>query len=240
MKAQLLKGEIIKIKNNSRFALVKTALDEVFLVQNIKSQEAKGLSSEIGRNFCMGDEIEFELGNDPPKAICIRILGNSSGESLLNYHIENPKQIGFLKLDSEGNYQIKDKKTGYRIPLKSSFWETDLEDVYTKNINKPVEYRLNQTSRLDRLNAILLNRKFSSNYSKIVEYFTSGSVLSAEVTSKGKHGFFVKIFDGECEGIILLPKFRLEHLSLEKGTTVSVKVKHLLNYNLVPLELQEG
>jgi hypothetical protein len=242
MQDQLKLGRIIRLNKNSKFSLVKTDLEEVYRVLNIKFKKSTPASNEISRNFCLGDEIEFKLEfeNDQSKAICTRIIGNAAGELLLKSHLENPKQIGFLKLDSDGKYHIKDKKTGYRIPLESSFWETDLEEVYTKNINKPIEYRVNQTSRLDRLKAILLNRKFSSNYSKIVDHFISGSVLPAEVTGKGKQGFFVKIFDGECEGIILLSRSQLEDLSLSKGTTVTVKVKHMPNHHRVALELLEG
>jgi hypothetical protein len=193
---------------------------------------------------CPGDEVEFKLkasikDADKYEAYDLKFIQNVKREMLVEEAREKRTLAGYLKKVDEGQFFVKHISTYVYIPVEISEWETDFSSIYTDRINTLVKFQLLQLEKLDVLKARLVDRKFSSEYKELIILFTTGSKTEALVTGVGKKGFFTKILGGKVEGFIHLPQRIVEELSIKKGETVLVKVKHLPNGKTVSLELAD-
>lgn len=231
-------GHVSRYDTDRHFGFIETEDNTYFFFFDKKEQIQLKKSGVIDRihKFSSGDEVEFQLrpsikDSSRLEAYNIKFIRNLRRQKLVEEAKEKDILLGYLKQVDNEKLFVKHKTTYVFVPLKISEWETDLEAVYFDRIDKLVEFRLTQTEKLDKLCAVLTDRKFSKEYQMITELMQSEQATEAKITGRNIHGLFATVFNGTLNGFVTLSKEPTPgeqeiFQKLRKGDDALVKLKH--------------
>ena len=140
----------------------------------------------------IGDKVTFKLFSeeDLHEATEINFVGNASLDSL-RIDFENEKKLfGYLR-KINGEFYVKDLYYSVFIKLIIAKYELKIEEVYEKNINKVIPYKIVSFNKKNKIRAVNLERVLNDDS----KYLMPGFEADGFVVDKIKHGFSVKIFD---------------------------------------------
>jgi len=249
---QTHKGHITRYDNERHFGFIETAENEIYFFFHDKAevikQKKEGKIKTVHKH-CSGDEVEFKLkrslkDNEKFEAYDIVFIRNERRDNLIKEALINPKLLGYLKLIDNEKLFVKHINTYVFIPVQISEWESDLQTFYFDRIDKLVEFNLTQTEKVDKLAAVLTNRKFVPEYKTIIDLYTKGQSTTAIITGKNQSGYFAVLSINQVDAFIPiskgLNKTETDHFyRFKKGDTVNVKLKFVNTNKKVSLELIE-
>lgn len=152
---------------------------------------------KLKSKFRVGDEVSFilKLVDNEFEASEIEYLGNPILQMVLAEATEKDVLQGYLKKIRD-NFFVKHISTYVFIPVKISKYEIDLDLVYENRINQLVEFHLNNTSKIEKIKAVLLDRRFRYDWGNIQRIYEMQEVVFGYIKSRTKGGFIVEIEDG--------------------------------------------
>ncbi len=243
-------GHITRYDSVKHYGFIETAEKENYFFFNDKTEilrQKKAGNIKTVHKYCSGDEVEFKIKNslgdkEKVEAYDIVFIRNKRREDLINEALNNSKLFGYLKLIENEKLFVKHINTYVFIPIEISDWESDLQNVYYDRIDKLVEFNLIQTNKIDKLLAVLTDRKFLSEYKTIIEYYTKGSIIKALITGKNQVGYFAKLYLNNIDAFIQIPKGLTKEdteyfYRFKKGDMVDAKLKYINTSKKVLLEL---
>ncbi|MDR3246368.1 MAG: S1 RNA-binding domain-containing protein [Prevotellaceae bacterium] len=160
-----------------------------------RSKELRKLKqSKLRVKFFENDEVNFKIRtlNGKIEVYEVEYLGNTKKEQIITESEENHILYGYLK-QIEDKFFVKHISTYVFIPLKISEFEIDIDSVYTQRLNQLVQFKLEQVKNIDKLSAILVDRKFNANWIEIKEAFDTQETVTGYVKEKIKKGMIVEI-----------------------------------------------
>jgi len=241
-KENTYKGYVTRVEPERQFGFIETenGCTYFFAIDNKGERKRKqlGLMDKIHK-FCSGDEVEFQVrttrkDKNKIEAYSLKFIRNERRQKLIDEAILNDSMLGYIKLIDNESFFIKHISTHVFIPLSISAWETDLEEVYNKRIDKLVKFRLIETHQIDKLKAVLTDVRFLPEYYELQSAINNDFILSATITGKNSKGLFAEILNGRIEGFIPISKNpkELELMKFEKfrkGSVAKVRVKCLFD-----------
>ncbi len=239
------KGQVSSYNKKGHFGFIETEdkssyfffFDEAEQLQLKKMRILKEVHS-----FFSGDEVEFELRPstrhvDKMEAFNITFIRNVRIQNIIDEAVAKGKLLGYLK-QVKDEFFVKHVGTYMIIPVQTSSWETNFHSVYSNNLNKVVEFKLLQTAQTDKLVAVLIERRFSEEYNKLIELFESRKPTEARITGRNSHGFFATILNDRLNAFIHSKKGSAEsQLSqIRKGDLIEVTIRRIpKNQTQIPI-----
>jgi ribosomal protein S1 len=155
--------------------------------------------SILKKKIYTGDEVNFKLknSNDKIEAYDMEFVGNYRRQLLIDEAVEKQTLLGYLK-QIEGNFFVKHISTYVFVPLKISVYEIDIDSVYTQRLNQLVKFKLEQKKHIDKLSAILVDRKFSDSWEKVKEAFDTQENIMGYIKRRTNGGMIVDVFGIEA------------------------------------------
>ena len=215
--------------------------ESYFFAFDYSAQAIRKRNGEIPRihEFSSGDEVEFKLKKSLKKeeeliAYDVTFIKNIRRQKLVEESISRGILHGYLKKIDE-TYFVKHDNTYVFVKLYISNWEIDYEKIYYERIDKLVHFRMLHTHRLDKLSAVLTDRKYCSQYTELLDLITVDEPTSAFITGKNTFGLCATLLNGSLQAFIPLYK-QMPFEEIEKiqqinvGDYVDVKIK-FVNYN---------
>jgi hypothetical protein len=178
------------------------------LKQKIIELRRQNKSNErIKYKFCSGDEVQFKIkkSKDEIEADSVEYIRNVRRQLLINEADRQQILFGYLKQINNDKFFVKHISTYVFVPIEISNHEIDIDEVYTQRLNQLVQFQLTQTKKIEKLSAILVDRKFSEEYEILKKHYQSGIPLLAKITGRNTRGLFATVMD-KYEGFIALPK----------------------------------
>ncbi|MDR1897340.1 MAG: hypothetical protein LBR10_11180 [Prevotellaceae bacterium] len=177
------------------------------LKQKIIELRRQNSNEIIKYKFCSGDEVQFKIkkSNDKIEVYAVEYIRNVRKQLLINEADKNQILFGYLKQINDDKFFVKHISTYVFVPIKISNYEIDIDEVYTQRLNKLVQFKLTQTKKIEKLSAILVDRKFSDEYKILKKHYQSGIPLLAKITGRNTKGLFATVMD-KYKGFITLPK----------------------------------
>lgn len=140
-----------------------------------------------------GDKVNFDLetnSDNRKEAKNISFIQNANLDSLKLDYENNTILKGFLK-KIDDKYYVKDKETYVLIQLIVVNYEINIDEVYEKNLNKMIDYKIISISNNNKIRAININRQFSPESNFKIEGIKTEGVVVATI----KYGYQIKIYD---------------------------------------------
>ncbi len=189
------------------------------------------------RHFYRGDEVEFQFEqiDDSLQAINVKFIKNSFIDKMIEEYENKGFLIGFLNIINDKYFVVH--KTKVAIPIEISEWETDLDNTYTNRVNQLVKFRLHKGGDITRrFRATIIDRKFTSEYSKLINMYISQESMDVKIDSRGNNnfGYCVKIFDN-------ISGYITDNISIgeiENDSIVSVKISQVCENKFVNLKIE--
>ncbi len=242
-------GFVTQYDRQKHYGFVESGDHSFYFYDDLLVQVLQRKNGEIDKIhvYRSGDEVEFKLKHSlrhPGKVVAydLKFIRNVKVQELIDEANEKESLLGQLKIFDENRFFVKHVTTHVYVPIKVDKWEIDLHAVYLERINQQVKFKLNQTKKLDKMVAVLTDRKFPIEYFKILELIKAGQSTKAYITGRNTHGLFATILEGSVEGFISLtksptPEETEEFLELEKGETALVIIKTCSDSKQVTLKL---
>ena len=114
---------------------------------------------------------------------------------LINEAKEKTVLFGYLKKIKD-KFFVKHISTYIFVPIKFSKYETDFDFVYEERINELVQFQLINTNNIDKLKAVLTDRKYRYDWGQIEKMFENQEVISGHIKQRTKGGFIVGLKEG--------------------------------------------
>lgn len=228
----IYRGIVTYYSTERHFGFLDTENEEsiFFFVDTRKARELRKEKNQYVRtNFIRGDEVTFKLKHSDRseygfEAYDLDYIKNDKVEQLYNQLEVNKEFPGYLKKIGD-EYFVKDKLTYLFIPVKTSVWEADVEQVYESRINRPVIYTITaKPAKPEKLKAVLCDRIYSDVLYQLKDYKEKSIRSAAMITGKNKDGYFATMLDGKVNTFIPFNKEGTVPLNFSKGDEVEVIV----------------
>ena len=242
-------GHISRYDKDKGFGFIESKDQESFFFTfDYAAQIKRKRNVEIPRihKFSSGDEVEFKLKaslKDGKEFIAydVKFIKNIRRQKLVDESTSRGILYGYLKKIDQ-KYFVKHDNTYVLVKVYISDWEIDLEKVYSERIDKLVNFRMLHSHRLDKLSAILTDRKYCKQYTELLDLITLDNTTFAFITGKNTFGLFATLFNGSLQAFIPLSK-QMPLEEIEKiqqigiGDYVDVKIKFLNTNKTVTLSI---
>ncbi len=152
----------------------------------------KGNCNKPYKHIFKGDEVNFDIDQNStkgPMAINISFMQNKSIDELRNDFKNEISLKGLLKRIND-EYFVIDKDRNVLIPLVIAKYETNLSNVYTKNINKIIDYKIITFTDKNKIKAIKIDRQFLKECKLLVE----GNRTEGVVVAFNNVGYQIKVY----------------------------------------------
>lgn len=230
-------GHIVRLKKQQNFGFIESEnFEEFFFYIDKKEYNVNKNNGGIKntKKFCLGDEVKFKLRKSliyefELEAYDIIFVKNRRIELLIEEAKQNKILNGFLKLIDDDNFYVKHIPTYIFIKLKISKSETDIQDNYYNKINSLVEFELTHIEKIDKLSAVLTNRKFKDVDKTILNIIESKEVITATITGRNLKGYYVTFLDNTTKSFIYLKKDTMDLTNFKKGEKINVIIKETTN-----------
>jgi cold shock CspA family protein len=238
--AEKISGRVVRYLEDKNYGFIESEKGATFYFKNDrKRQKELKREGKIDKvhNFSSGDEVTFIPAKSPDPALGalaseVRFVGNTGRTILADESDQKGVLQGTLKKLEDDSWFVIHSTTGVYVPLSISNWEIDLGKTYDSRVDQPVGFKLTQTHSLDKLTAILSDRKFSPNFQLLRDHYDDQTTLKVTITGKNQHGYFAKLAFGDFVGFIKLDKnaSRIqadEYKQIQKDQEVWVKLQRL-------------
>jgi cold shock CspA family protein len=235
-----ISGRVVRYLEDKNYGFIESDKGDTFYFKNDrKRQKELKREGKIDKvhNFSSGDEVTFIPTKSPDPELGalaseVRFVGNTGITILAHESDQKGVLQGTLKKMEDDSWFVIHTTTGVYVPLSISNWEIDLEKTYESRVDQLVGFKLTQTHSLDKLSAILSDRKFSPNFQLLRDHYDDQTTLKVTITGKNQHGYFAKLSFGDFVGFIKLDKsasrFQAdEYKQLQKDQEVWVKLQRL-------------
>jgi len=198
--SKIYNGNVLYFNTKKHFGFIESDNSSYYFFLDVKKIKTENrefrkqkIESKIKAQYNIGDEVNFKLklSNDKIEAYDIEYLGNAQRTLLLNEAAENDVLSGYLK-KIEDKFFVKHLTTYIFIPVEIKKNEIDKDLIYENRINQLVQFELKITG-IDKLKAIIVDRKLNPNLEKIQEIFEKQEVVNGCIKSNSKNGMMVDI-----------------------------------------------
>jgi cold shock CspA family protein len=233
-------GQVVRYLADKNYGFIESEKGGAFFFKNDrKRQKELKREGKIDKvhNFSSGDEVTFIPAKSPDPALGafaseVRFVGNTGRIALADESDQKGILQGTLKKMEDERWFVTHTSTKVFVPLSISNWEIDLDKTYESRVDQLVGFKLTQTHSLDKLSAILSDRKFSPNFQLLRDHYDDQTTLKVTITGKNKHGYFAELSFGDFVGFIKLDKSASriqadEYNQLQKDQEVWVKLQRL-------------
>ena len=182
----------IESDNNSYFFFIDTEK-----IKELNKELKKQGKPKIKLKFQTGDEVNFKLRflDNEIEAYDLEYFGNSHRQSLINEAEEKTVLLGYLKKIKD-KFFVKHISTYIFVPVKFSKYEIDIASVYEGRLNQLVQFQLINTNEIDKLKAVLTDRRYCYDWGSIQNIFENQEVVSGYIKQRKKGGFIVETEEG--------------------------------------------
>lgn len=235
-----ISGQVVRYLEDRNYGFIESEKGDTFFFKNDrKRQKELKREGKIDRvhKYSSGDEVTFVPAKSPDPALGalasdVSFVKNTRRTSLADESDQNGTLQGNLKKLEDDSWFVVHTRTNVYVPLGISEWEIDLDKTYESRVNQMVGFKLTQTHNLDKLSAILVDRKFSPNFQLLRDHNDNQTSLKVIITGKNQHGYFAKLAFGDFEGFIKLDKKASksqvdQYNKLQKDEEVWVKLQRL-------------
>jgi len=179
----------IECENNSYFFFI----DSDDINAKIIALKKQGIKANMKTIYNVGDEVNFKLKylGDTVEAFDIEYVGNKQRQLLIEEYQEKKVLLGYLKKINDGFF-VKHISTYVFLPVEISKYEID--SVYDERINQMVQFQLKNINKIDKIKAVLTDRKYICEWEKIKELFEKQEIVNGIIKHRTKGGFIVDIF----------------------------------------------
>lgn len=233
-------GQVVRYLADKNYGFIESEKGGAFFFKNDrKRQKELKREGKIDKvhNFSSGDEVTFIPAKSPDPALGafaseVRFVGNIGRIALADESDQKGILQGTLKKMEDESWFVTHTTTKVFVPLSISNWEIDFDKTYESRVDQLVGFKLTQTHSLDKLSAILSDRKFSPNFQLLRDHYDDQTTLKVTITGKNKHGYFAGLSFGDFVGFIKLDKSASriqadEYNQLQKDQEVWVKLQRL-------------
>lgn len=248
-KGERISGQVVRYLEDRNYGFIEGESGNTYFFKNDrKKQKELKREGKIDRvhKYSSGDEVTFVPAKSPDPALGafaseVTFVKNTRRSALANESDVKGVLQGVLKKLEGDNWYVVHTPTNVYVPLAVSKWEIELEKTYEARVDQVVGFKLTQTHALDKLTAILSDRKFSPNFQMLRDHYDNQTTLKVIVTGKNKHGYFAKLLFGDFEGFIKLDKHASkeqadQYNQIQKDQEVWVKLQRLQeNQTQLPL-----
>jgi cold shock CspA family protein len=172
---QVYYGTVTHFDSNKHYGFIEDEtknsyyffVDTNDIIQKKKELKKQKDHKSVRTKFFNGDEVTFRIrsNDDRIEAYDVEFIRNVKLEFLVKDAEEKQILYGYLKKNGDKFY-VKHIDTCIFIPIKISKDKLDLEAIYTQKINQLVPFSLHMRRKIEKLSAILVDRKHSDNYDK--------------------------------------------------------------------------
>jgi cold shock CspA family protein len=235
-----INGQVIRYIEDKNYGFIESEKGDVFFFKNDrKRQKELKREGKIDRvhNYSSGDEVTFIPAKSPDPALGafaseVIFVSNAKRTALADESEAKGILQGTLKKLDDDTWFVVHTNTNIYLPLPISKWEIDLEKTYESRVDQLVGFKLTQTHNLDKLSAILIDRRFSPDFQKLRDHYDDETTLKVTVTGKNQHGYFATLPFGGFVGFIKLDKNASklqanEYKQIQKDQEVWVKLQRL-------------
>lgn len=235
-----ISGQVVRYLTDKNYGFIESEKGTIFFFKNDrKRQKELKREGKIDKvhNFSSGDEVTFIPAKSPDPALGalasqVLFVGNKGRTQLAEESDEKGVLQGTLKKFEDDNWFVVHTHTNVYVPLSISSWEIDKDKTYESRVDQLVGFKLTQTHSLDKLTAILSDRKFSPNFQMLRDHYDNQTTLKVTITGKNKHGYFAKLGFGDFVGFIKLDQKAsriqaAEYNQIQKDQEVWVKLQRL-------------
>jgi len=179
----------IESDNNSYFFFI----DSDNIRAKIIALKKQGIKAKIKTIYNIGDEVNFKLKHSENKveAFDIEYVGNEQRQLLIEEYKEKKVLLGYLKKIND-IFWVKHISTYVFLPVEISKYE--IGSVYEERINQLVQFHLKNINKIDKIKAVLTDRKYTCEWEKIQELFERQEIVCGHIKHRTKGGFIVDIF----------------------------------------------
>lgn len=248
-KGERVNGHVVRYLEDKNYGFIENENGDNFFFKNDrKRQKELKREGKIDRvhKYSSGDQVTFipAKSTDPTLgglATEVVFVKNTSRKSLAEESDQNGVIQGYLRKLEDDSWFVEHATSKVIVPVAISKWEIDLEKTYDARVNQMVGFKLTQTHTLDKLSAILSDRKFSPNFQLLRDNYDNQTTMKVIITGKNKHGYFARLLFGDFAGFIKLDKHASkeqadQYNQIEKDGEVWVKLQRLQeNQTQLPL-----
>jgi hypothetical protein len=187
--------------------------------------------------FLIGDHVKFLIKKTGANgrilyADNIRYQYNTSLEILINKAATENKFLGYIKI-TDKEYFIKEIESYVFFPLKISVFENPPTE---KEIEKPVSFKLENIEKPDKITAVLYNHNYIPEFSVLVQHFKKQTTVDAVVYKITPFGIHINLLGDKIKArlsISDLLKKKIDNNTIQTGTLIPVKIKHISESRIV-------
>jgi cold shock CspA family protein len=248
-KEERFNGRVVRYLEDKNYGFIESESGDTYFFKNDRKRQKelkKEGKIESVHKYSSGDEVTFVPAKSPDPALGglaaeVNFVKNVSRKTLANESDQKGVIQGYLKKLEGDAWFVQHASTNVYVPLGISKWEIEVEKTYESRVNQLVGFKLTQTHALDKLSAILSDRKFSPNFQLLRDHYDNQTTMKVIVTGKNQHGFFAKLLFGDFEGFIKLDKHASkiqadQFKQIQKDQEVWVKLQRLQeNQTQLPL-----
>jgi len=235
-----INGQVIRYLVDKNYGFIESEQGDIYFFKNDrKKQKELKRAGKIDsvHKYSSGDEVTFIPAKSPDPGLGafaseVTFVGHEKRTALADE--SEAKQIlqGTLKKFEDDTWFVVHTNTKVYVPLSISSWEIDLEKTYESRVDQRVGFKLTQTHSLDKLTAILIDRRFNPDFQKLRDHYEEETTIKVTVTGKNQHGYFAKLAFGDFVGFIKLDKNASkiqadEYKQIQKDQEVWVKLQRI-------------
>jgi cold shock CspA family protein len=239
-KSGRINGQVIRYIEDKNYGFIESEKGDIFFFKNDRKRQKElkreGKIDQVHK-YSSGDEVTFLPAKSPDPALGalaseVSFVRNIKRTALVDESESKGILQGTLKKLEDDSWFVVHTNTNVYVPLSISTWEIDREKTYDSRLDQLVGFKLTQTHNLDKLTAILSDRKFSPNFQLLRDHYDNQTTLKVTITGKNQHGYFAKLAFGDFVGFIKLDKkasrFQADqYKQLQKDQEVWVKLQRL-------------
>ncbi len=248
-------GHVINYEKKRSFGFIRTTDNHNYFfylkrkTKEERNQVEESITTDTYTPF-EDDEVEFKLRpafreNKSFEAYDVKFVRNNKRDELVELALKGIPLFGYLKRNLSEEYFVHHLDTKLSIPIKIHRAEIDLQTVYADRIAQTVEFKLHGLEKIEKLTAVLKDRRFPPENYEVYGLLVSKEVIPAIIVSIDPTGYSATILNNTVAGFIRQPLHATEEelatfFRFAIGDTVSVTVQNRkANKEIVILNLAE-
>ena len=235
-----ISGQVVRYLEDKNYGFLVSETGEMFYFKNDRKRQKElkraGIIDQV-HHFVSGDEVTFIPAKSPDPELGafaseVSFVSDRKRIELADESDYKGVLQGTLKKLEDDSWFVIHTNTNIYLPLAISKWEIEVEKTYASRVDQLVGFKLPQTHHLEKLQAILIDRKFSPDFQLLRDHYEDQTTLKVTVTGKNPHGYFAKLSFGDFVGFIKLDKNASrvqanEYHQIQKDQEVWVKLQRL-------------
>ena len=242
MDQKTIVGQITFIHHDKNYASIKYTLNgkKKTINGSVDEKEQLKLKAEMIikkiHRFHIGDEVNFIIipsaRGDKMIADCIQYRFNNALDNLINKAEVENRFVGYLKKVG-ADFFVKETGSYISLPLVLSAWEKPPRE---NKLNDPVFFKLENTSKPDKLYASLFKSEYIPEYIAAMQFFKKKAVLDATVHKITPHGIFINVVGDKIQAKIPLKKINSNtsgKAAIKIGDTIKIIISYLSSTKII-------